>query len=100
MPTDDLFLAGSSSRRWSSNPSEKCSYERPTWGTVCGTMRSMCGADAGYLAVNYHSLYGRMIDDTGATLANVGKLHLVDLAGSECAKTAGYGIQVCVFVCV
>jgi hypothetical protein len=40
-------------RRWSSNPSGKCSYERPTRGTVCGTMRSMCGADAGYLAINY-----------------------------------------------
>ena len=24
-------------RRWSSNPSGKCSYERPTRGTVCGT---------------------------------------------------------------
>ena len=34
-------------RRWSSNPSGKCSYERPTRGTVCGTMRCMCGADAG-----------------------------------------------------
>jgi len=35
----------------------KCSYERPTRGTVCGTMRSMCGADAGCLAINYQSLY-------------------------------------------
>jgi len=43
-------------RRWSSNPSGKCSYERPTRGTVCGTMRSMCGADAGCLAINYQSL--------------------------------------------
>ena len=42
--------------RWSSNPSGKCSYERPTRGTVCGTMRSMCGADAGCLAINYQSL--------------------------------------------
>ena len=49
------------SRRWSSNPSGKCSYERPTLGTVCGTMRSMCGADAGCLAINYQSL----ILDTG-----------------------------------
>ena len=39
-----------------SNPSGKCSYERPTRGTVCGTMRSMCGADAGCLAINYQSL--------------------------------------------
>ena len=45
-----------SCRRWSSNPSGKCSYERPTRGTVCGTMRSMCGADAGCLAINYQSL--------------------------------------------
>ena len=44
-------------RRWSSNPSGKCSYERPTRGTVCGTMRSMCGADAGCLAINYQSLW-------------------------------------------
>ena len=41
---------------WSSNPSGKCSYERPTRGTVCGTMRSMCGADAGCLAINFQSL--------------------------------------------
>ena len=27
-----------------------------TRGTVCGTMRSMCGADAGCLAINYQSL--------------------------------------------
>ena len=46
-----------SRRRWSSNPSGKCSYERPTRGTVCGTMRSMCGADAGCLAINYQSLF-------------------------------------------
>ena len=45
-----------SGRRWSSNPSGKCSYERPTRGTVSGTMRSMCGADAGCLARNYQSL--------------------------------------------
>ena len=43
-------------RRWSSNPSGKCSYERPTRGTICRTMRSMCGADAGCLAINYQSL--------------------------------------------
>ena len=43
-------------RRWSLNPSGKCSYERPTRGTVCGTVRSMCGADAGCLAMNYQSL--------------------------------------------
>ena len=46
----------STRRRWSSNPSGKCSSERPTRGTVGGTMRSMCGADAGCLAINYHSL--------------------------------------------
>ena len=44
-------------RRWSSNPSGKCSSERPTRGTVGGTMRSMRGADAGCLAINYQSLY-------------------------------------------
>ena len=43
-------------RRWNSNPSGKCSDERPTRGTVCGTMRSMCGADAGCLAIHYQSL--------------------------------------------
>jgi hypothetical protein len=42
--------------RWSSNPSRKCPYERPTWGTVFGTMRSMRGAGAGYLAMNHQSL--------------------------------------------
>ena len=34
--------------------SGKCSYERPTRGTVCGTMR---GADAGCLAISYQSLF-------------------------------------------
>ena len=43
-------------RRWSSNPSGKCSYGRPTRGTVCGTMRSMCDTDAGCSAMNYQSL--------------------------------------------
>ena len=43
-------------RRWNSDPSGKCSYERPTRGTVCGTMRSMCSAAAGCLAINYQSL--------------------------------------------
>ena len=52
-PPLDVPVGG---RRWSSNPSGKCSYERPTRGTVCGTMRSMCGADAGCLAINYQSL--------------------------------------------
>ena len=47
-----VLLAWCCGRRWSSNPSRKCSYERPTRGTVCGTMRSMCGADAAYLAIN------------------------------------------------
>jgi len=36
----------------------ECSYERPTRGTVSGTMRSMCGADAGCLAINYQFLLG------------------------------------------
>ena len=45
-------------KSWSSNSSGKCSYERPTRGTVCGTMRSMCGADAGCSAINYLSLSG------------------------------------------
>jgi len=47
-------------RKWISNPSGKCSYERPTRGTVCGTMRSMCGAGAGCLAINYQSLRPRL----------------------------------------
>jgi hypothetical protein len=51
-----LFRGPPPRRRWSSNPSGKCSYERPTRGTVCATMRSMCGADAGCLAINYQSL--------------------------------------------
>ena len=54
--TSIAFLRVSTCRRWSSNPSGKCSYQRPTRGTVCGTMRSMCGADAGCLAINYQSL--------------------------------------------
>jgi len=33
----------------------RCSYERPTRGTVCGTIRSMCGADAFFLTINYQS---------------------------------------------
>ena len=44
-------------RRWRSNPPGKCSYERPTRGTVCGTMRSTSGADAGCLAMIYQSFY-------------------------------------------
>ena len=35
--------------------------ERPTRGTVCGTMRSMCSADAECLAINYQSLF--MVQD-------------------------------------
>jgi len=46
-------------RRFSSNPSGECSYEQPTRDTVCGTIRSMCGADADCLAINYQSLRGR-----------------------------------------
>ena len=42
-------------RRWISNPSGKCLYERPTRGTVCGTMRSMRGTDAVVLAIDYLS---------------------------------------------
>ena len=45
-----------SCRKRSSNPSGKCSYERPTRGTVWGTMRSVCGADAGCLAIHYQIL--------------------------------------------
>ena len=44
-------------RRWSSNPSERFSYERSTRGKLCGTMRSMCGADAGCFAINYQALF-------------------------------------------
>jgi len=54
-------------RRWSSSPSGKCSYERPTRGTVCGTMRSMCGADASCLAINYQYLVGRARSSGAAT---------------------------------
>ena len=43
--------------RWSSNPSAKCSYERPTQVLVCDTMRIMGGAEAGCLAINYQSLF-------------------------------------------
>ena len=39
-------------RRWGSTPSGKCSYEWPTRGKVCGTMRSMCSADAGWSTIN------------------------------------------------
>ena len=49
-------MRGSMRTRWSENLSGKCSYERPTRGTLCGTMRSMCGADAGCLAINCQSL--------------------------------------------
>ena len=38
------------------HPSGKCSYERPILVTVCGTMRSMCGADAGCSALNHSAL--------------------------------------------
>ena len=40
-------------RRWSSNPTGKFPYERPTRGSVCGTMRIMCGADTGCSATDY-----------------------------------------------
>jgi hypothetical protein len=43
-------------KRWASNPSGQYSYKRPTSVTVCGTMRSICGADAGDLAIGHHSL--------------------------------------------
>jgi hypothetical protein len=49
-------------RRWSSNPSGKYSYERPTRGTVYGTMRSMCGADAGGSATNHQSLSSKPVE--------------------------------------
>ena len=39
----------------------KTMYERPILGIVCGTMRSMCGADAACLAMNYQSLSLRKI---------------------------------------
>ena len=42
-------------RRWRSNPSGKCSHERPTRGTGRGTIHSKFGADAGCLAINYRS---------------------------------------------
>jgi len=50
------------SRRWRSNPSGKCSQERPTWGTVTSTMRkaahpsgcARCGAGAGCSAKITH----------------------------------------------
>ena len=51
------LLFGLLRRRWTSNPSEKILYERPTRGTVCGTLRSMCGADAGCLAINDQSFW-------------------------------------------
>ena len=54
--TGSDVLVEQGSRMWSSNPSGKCSYERPTRDTVCGTMRSMCGADAGCLAISFQSL--------------------------------------------
>jgi len=44
-------------RRWSSNLSRKCLHEQPTWVTVCGTKRSMCGADAVCSAMRYQSLW-------------------------------------------
>jgi len=56
-------------RRWiSKNPSGKSSYERPTRGTVCGTMRSICGADAGCLVIIDQSLSW----EAGGALLSVG----------------------------
>ena len=55
-PQPSTLSCATCGRRWNSNQSEKCSYERPTLGTVCGTMRSMCGADAGCLAIDCQSL--------------------------------------------
>ena len=44
------------------DPSGRCSYERPLRGTVTGTMRSMCRADAGCLVIDYRSLLqGRVL---------------------------------------
>ena len=56
---EELHLLAPGLRRWSSNPSGKCSYERPTRATVCGTMRSVCGADAGCSAMDHQSLCTR-----------------------------------------
>ena len=42
-----LYLSRGKIERRSSSPSGKCSYERPTRGTVCGATSSMCDADAG-----------------------------------------------------
>ena len=54
-------------RKWRSNPSEKCSHERLTRGTVTSTMRraarpsgcARCGAGADCSAMKYQSLKER-----------------------------------------
>ena len=55
-----------SRRGWRSNPSGKCSQERPTRTTVTGTKRraahpsgcARCGAGAGCSVIKYQSLFG------------------------------------------
>ena len=44
-------------RRLRSNSSGKCSYKRSTRDSICGTMRSLCGAHAVRLAMNYQSVF-------------------------------------------
>ena len=83
-------------RRWSSNPSGKCSYERPTRGTVCGTMRSMCGADAGCLAIIYQSLSAADSSPRSRGLTNPPRNKQVVLMGvcvGACAAPALWGLR-------
>ena len=65
--------------RWSSNPSEKCLYERPTRGTVCGTMRGMCGADAGCLAIDRSQFKNNCFTEMCSSSEEGSYLRLIDI---------------------
>ena len=65
--------------RWRSNSSGKRSYELPTRGTVCGTMRSMCGTFACRLARSSgraFSCQSVVTHSSGSTCFNLERLML------------------------
>ena len=58
-------------------------------GTLCGTLRGMCGADAGWLAINYQSLKRVR----GAAAAVGGERHRGAQLGRRGAQFRRWGAQ-------
>jgi len=94
-PAQVLTSVKAYSRRWSSNPSGKCSYERPTRGTVCGTVSSMCGADAGYSAIDYQSL-SRSLQHAGGVNYDLFHSHHAPLEARKC-RNLHVVLRTCLF---